>query len=275
LDNHRELYIKRPVFVADTKESELHIGSDYKCKSNKIILDTLIKIDSSSKKSEKSIRSLILGDCSKQLKVMNDIPSSEIEKIEESGSKNRKKLIRLCKLYQQNKDIDITSESTGKNAEIEREYKLAEKCLTKYSKNVLEGLEVRAQYKFGTRGSFASVIKPDMILIKDGKALVIDYKVYSEISQKQTYSWNDNRYQVNGYMDAVLGLDGVNHVEGVILHIVNEELWKQNEEYQNYDLSLSANTNKLSFHMIQDKGLEYIFNAYEALINNYFNQFKE
>jgi hypothetical protein len=134
LDNRRELYIKRPVFVADTKESELHIGSDYKCKSNKIILDTLIKIDSS-KKSEKSVRSLILGDCSKQLKVMNDIPSSEIEKIEESGSKNRKKLIRLCKLYQQNKDIAITSESTGKNAEIEREYKLAEKCLTNKIRN--------------------------------------------------------------------------------------------------------------------------------------------
>ena len=184
-----------------------------------------------------------------------------------------KKLIKSCILYYQHKEI--TEVSKGKSTEeydIIKESWLAEQCLGKYSINDLDyRLKVKSQPKYYGGGKYAQVLKPDIQLYDKDNLLIIDVKVYKNIhtySHGQIkYGSNANRFQVNSYMGKCSNKYHRDNVQGVILHIVNSDIMNKYGELQGADITIE-NDRPMKLWLIEDKGLDYIFNEYNRLIES-------
>ena len=119
-------------------------------------------------------------------------------------------------------------------------------------------------------------LKPDIIFIGKNKALVIDVKVYTNVETKhydtRSYISNNNRFQLNTYIGKVkkqLCEEGI-EVHGIILHIVNDDIWCKSNDMQCADLTMEDDR-PIKLFMIQDKGLPYILSEYDKIIKDYFN----
>lgn len=260
-----ELYIGKMQLELDANNKLLR-KKNYKCKSNKLIFDILHKIESCNTFETEEIR-----------KQLNNLDSVDYRDVTETGSKDRKRLIKLCKLYMQNKEIELrTKGETSEEYELAKESFLAETALGLYSENELNlGLETYVQKVFAARNKFAQQLKPDIILIGKDKVIVVDVKVYKDVEtehyDKRVYCSNNNRFQVNSYIGKVmkqLCTDKI-EVQGIILHIVNKEIWDRCSDMQEADLTIEEDR-PITLYMIQDKGLEYIFKEYQKLVERYF-----
>lgn len=267
----KKLYLKTELYIGKMQleldiDNKLIRKKNYKCKSNKLIFDILHQIE--------SCNTFVTEEIKKQISRLDSINYKEVI---ESGSKDRKRLIRLCKLYIQNKEIELKTKGKSiEEYELAKESFLAETSLGIYSKDELNlGLDAYVQKVFNTGKRFAQQIKPDIILIGKEKALVIDVKVYKDIEaehyDKRVYCSNSNRFQLNSYIGKVTKQLCKNKVtvQGIILHIVNKEIWDKCSDMQEADLTIEEDR-PITLYMIQDKGLEYILNEYQKLVERYF-----
>lgn len=239
---------------------------NYKCISNKFIYDILKEIGTVK---------FISEEISKELDFCEDI--DDFTNIAETGSKDRKKLIRLCKLYMDNKEIikDIQSDI---EYEIANEAWLAEKVLYKYSadKTGLAYIVDRKNNLMQRRLLHAYAMKADIVLKRDNIIIVVDVKVYQKIGKKDKehhlYSYNDNRFQLNSYMGKCIERYGEQSiVYGIILHIVNTEIFDAEAVLQNAELTVEGKRPIEMFMINADKGLEYIFSEYKHKIERIVN----
>lgn len=265
----RKLYLRTELYIGKMQirldsNGKLERIKNYKCNSNKLIFQTLHDI--------KNVSDFSTDDIKNQL---NSIEPIIPEETAENGSKDRIKLIKACKLYYESKEIEeVAKNKSEETIDLEREAWLAEKCLSKYTLDKKDtGMKARQQRKFESRGQYARVIKPDLILYNVSELIVIDIKVYSKILEwshgRHVYSSNTNRFQVNSYIGKCIE-DIHKHqpdkVQGVLLHIVNNDLMTKSSELQNTDLTIE-NDRPIKLFMIEDKGLEYIFSEYDKLLS--------
>lgn len=261
-----ELYIGKMQLELDNN-NKLKRKKNYKCNSNKLIFDTLHSIE--------NCNDFTTEDIKKQLSGLNSVNYTEVI---ENGSKDRRRLIKLCKLYLQNKEIKLKTENkSSEEYELEKECFLAETALCVYSVDELDlGLETYVQKTFSTGKKFAQQLKPDIIFIGKNKALVIDVKVYTNVEtqhyDKRVYISNNNRFQLNTYIGKVkkqLCREGI-EVHGIMLHIINEDIWDKSNDMQCTDLTMEDDR-PIKLFMIQDKGLAYILQEYHKIVKDFFN----
>lgn len=261
-----ELYIGKMQLELDNN-NKLRRKKNYKCNSNKLIFDILHQIENCNDFTTEDIKKQLIG-----------IDSVDYKDVIESGSKDRRRLVKLCKLYMQNKEIKLKTEAkSSEEYELEKECFLAETALGVYSLDKLDlGLETYIQKTFSTGKKFAQQLKPDIIFIGKNKALVIDVKVYTNVEIKhydtRSYISNNNRFQLNTYIGKVkkqLCEEGI-EVHGIILHIVNDDIWCKSNDMQCADLTMEDDR-PIKLFMIQDKGLPYILSEYDKIIKDYFN----
>lgn len=256
-----ELYIGKAQLQLD-ENNEIVRKKNYKCESNKLIYDTLHEIKNGTDFANKDIE-----------KQLQEIDIEDYEFIPESGTADRKKLIKSCILYYQHKEIiEVSKGKSTEEYDIVKESWLAEQCLGKYSIHEL-GLELKAksQPKYYGGGKYAQVLKPDIQLYDKDNLVVIDVKVYKNIhiySHGQLkYGSNTNRFQVNSYIGKCLDKYHRDNVQGIILHIVNSDIMNKYGELQGADITIE-NDRHMKLWLIEDKGLDYILNEYSRLIQS-------
>lgn len=261
-----ELYIGKMQLELD-ENNKLRRKKNYKCNSNKLIFDILHQLE--------NCNDFTTEDIKKQLSKLDSVDYRDVI---ESGSKDRKRLVKLCKLYLQNKEIKLKTEAkSSEEYELEKECFLAETALGMYSTDELDlNIETYVQKSFSSGKKFAQHIKPDIVFIGKDKALVIDIKVYTNVETKhydtRSYISNNNRFQLNTYIGKVkkqLCKEGT-EVYGIILHIINKDVWNRSNDMQGADLTIEDDR-PIRLFMIQDKGLPYILSEYDKIVKDYFN----
>ena len=263
-----ELYIGKIQISVDSDNRLVRI-KNYKCKSNILILNTLHSIKNNTDFTNEEIR-----------KQIGNESIDNYDEVIESGSKLRRKLIKLCKLYFEHKEIELRNKSKSmEEYELAKESFLAEASLGLFTQNeVVNVTKVYRQKQFRSEYKHAQVLKPDIIIIDNRLLIVIDTKVYKEIGIKNhgkfEYCSNANRFQINSYigkcLDKLMG-GNANKIIGIILHIVNEELMEKNHELQGTELTIEK-ARPIYLYMIQDKGLDYIFKCYNNILKEYLSK---
>lgn len=221
-------------------------------------------------------------DCN-DLEMFTGISENEIESIiedrehiEESGSADRKRLVRLCKYYLDKCDLTNARDANMslQEAELLRECWLAEKALSIYTKDKLKDTEykVEIQKSFKSKGEWGQNLKPDILISNKSKIFVIDVKVYKDLTVNfwgtEKYCSNENRFQVNSYMGRVLQENRSENTEcfGVLLHVINSELNDKHGQMQGADLTVE-NDREIRLWLLLDKGLDRIFEEYSEMLN--------
>ena len=124
-------------------------------------------------------------------KQLENIKYDDYMNIVETGSNDRKKLIRACKMYKQHKEIELHAKN-----KYETEYNmgeeswLAEQVLGKYSNEQLDPeLKARSQRAFNQRNNqkYEGQLRPDIIIWNKDNLIVIDVKVYKRIIEKNSH----------------------------------------------------------------------------------------
>lgn len=178
-----------------------------------------------------------------------------IDEVPESGSNKRKELIKYCKLYLENLDMD--SGNRGNDIELAKESFLFERAMAKYCKELFKGCGARVlvQKSFKNGSLVADNIKPDIIIIKDRTLIVIDCKVYDKILIKnkkgiEIYGYNSNRFQVNSYLGKCLQEYKVDNCIGILLHAAKD---CDEHKYQENDLTIEDDR-PIKLMVIKDAG---------------------
>lgn len=256
-----ELYIGKAQLQLD-ENNKIVRKKNYKCESNKLIYDTLHEIKNGTDFANRDIE-----------KQLQEVDIEDFEFIPESGTADRKKLVRSCILYYQHKEIiEVSRGKSTEEYDIVKESWLAEQCLGMYSIHELGiKLKAKSQPKYYGGGKYAQVLKPDIQLYDKDNLIVIDVKVYKNIhiySHGQLkYGSNANRFQVNSYIGKCLDKHHRDNVQGVILHIVNSDTMNKYGELQGADITIE-NGRHMKLWLIEDKGLDYILNEYSRLIQS-------
>ena len=269
---HRAELYKGKSIINVGENGEFNSSKNYKCWSNIVIYKTLHDIKNITKYDNNEIRSQ-LGNY-ERCELCN---ICNIDSIKETGSRDKKRLIRACKLYQQHIDIckNAKDKDNGKY-ELTRESFLAEESLARFSKDNFAN--VYSQHQYREKEKYAQTIIPDIIIKNPDKLIVIDCKVYKKIHTfshgQLKYISNGNRFQVNSYIGRCLQDDYDNKnipVQGIILHIVNKETMEKYKELNGTDLTIESDR-PMRLWLIEDKGgengLKYIFEEYKRLIEN-------
>lgn len=272
LSKSNNLFIKTAEIKSEG--NKVKINSKYNSKSNHIIYYALHNI----------------GGCNKLLEQVNkekhlaitfkNIPENYEDIIENSG-KLRNKLIHLCKIYLNSKEYEIASQINCTDKEfMAKESWLAEASLHKYTKEYSEeiGYDVIGNLLRG-RNKYTYALKSDIIIEDILKTIIIDVKVYSNIISKDgLYISNANRYQVNSYIGAYLDREAKkgkeieeNKVEGILLHIVDNAQYEKVKQMNGANLSVEDGR-KLTLYIIEDKGLNYIFDEYSKILDKHLNE---
>lgn len=266
-----ELYIGKSTLKRDNNY-RIKRAKNYRARSNKLIYDVLqdlnICYDYIDEKDEKIIEEQLS-------KITYD--KDNIDDIAETGSNDRKKLIRACKLFLQKKDFEFYAKDKYEEKYcIADDSWLCEQVLGKYSKKHYKSVMQSPFNPIKSIQPFASQLKPDIILWNTNSMFVLDVKVYSKILEKNQhgdlkYVGRDNRFQVNSYIGAVIvsgrKYSTKQYNQGIILHIVNKELYEESKEAHNTDLTIESNR-PMKLWLIEDKGLDYIFDEYNRLIES-------
>ena len=267
LSTRAELY-KRKSIINVGENGEFNSSKNYELWSNILIYKTLHDIKNITKYDNTEIRNqlCIFENCD----IRNLL---NIDSLKETGSSDKKRLIRACKLYQQHMDIckNAKDKDNGKY-ELVRESFLAEESLARFSKDTFAN--VYSQHQYREKEKYAQTIIPDIIIKNPDKLIVIDCKVYKKIHTfshgQLKYISNGNRFQVNSYIGRCLQDDYDNKnipVQGIILHIVNSGIMNRYGELHGVDITIE-NDRPMKLWLIEDKGLDYIFNEYDRLIES-------
>ena len=262
-----ELYIGQAKIFVD-ENNKITRSKNFTCISNILIFQVLHDIKNCNDFANEEIRNSL-----------KDKSVDNLDDIVESGSSLRMKLIRLCKLYLQHKDIELISKTKSTdNYELAKESFLAEEALGIYTKEIYDSIaKVYKQKVFKANNPGVQVIRPDIILINNNVLLVIDIKVYNTIGIKNhnkfEYSSNANRFQVNSYIgkcldELVSDKNKIIRVIGLLVHIVDNELYDKNKDLQGNDITVEKER-PMYLYMIQDNGLDAIFEDYRCIIDNY------
>ena len=270
-----ELYLRKSIILRDNNYRIIR-NTTYKFKSNKLIYDVLkeLHIDYDYIDSEDDTRSKRIIE-----EQLSDVTYDECDEILESGSKDRIKLIRACKLYLNGKEIELVSNTKSDDKyNMAEESWLAETVLGKYSKEL--GIGAKSQSPFNARNNqpYAGQLKPDIIVYDKNNIIVIDCKVYKRIIEKNSkgtekYISNNNRYQVNSYIGRCLDSDKYSskkYKNGIILHIADKELYERCQSADGTDLTIEYDR-PIKLYIIEDKGLNYILSRYKEIIDNTMN----
>lgn len=267
LNGRAELFIRKANLRMDG--DTLKMGSNYICSSNHLIYYVLNNIGGCSSLLKQ------LGETEQINKLLHSVFTKipvEFEAVPESSSTSRGKMIRLCKLYMSEKEMEITSKKKSEDKDfIAKESALAEKSLRKYSSELENGIAVQSN-NIKSRLENALALKSDIILNYGDGAVIIDIKVYSSISTRDDgilfYKYNTNRYQVNSYIGAYLNKNStISKTSGLIIHIVNHELYEKNKELQGADLTIETDR-PIRLFLIEDKGLDSIFADYRKIVES-------
>lgn len=255
-----ELYIGK-IRISKDKKHKLKKDKNYKCKSNQLIYYVLDQFPESATFATDKVRKQLMLEC-----------PEDFWGVSECGTKGRKKLLKLCKLYLDNRDIKFSAKhKSTEEYDLAKESFLAEAALGKYSEEVFgEKAKVFIQKVLKKSTPATHGLRSDIIMQFKNMTILIDVKVYSKVGekyyQKYVYSSNANRYQVNSYIGAFVEKHIIKRrVVGVVLHIVDADLWEKNQELQGADLTIEPDR-PIYLYMIQDKGMDYIFNEYSKLI---------
>lgn len=268
LNGRAELFIRKANLRMD--EDTLKMGSNYICSSNHLIYYVLNNIGGCSSLLKQ------LGETEQINKLLHSVFIKipvEFEAVPESNSSTgRGKMIKLCKLYMSEKEMEITSKKKSEDKDfIAKESALAEKSLRKYSSELKNEIVVQPN-NIKSRLDNALALKSDIILNYGDRAVIIDIKVYSSISTRDDgilfYKYNTNRYQVNSYIGAYLNKNStISKTSGLIIHIVNHELYEKNKELQGADLTIETDR-PIRLFLIEDKGLDSIFVDYSKIVES-------
>lgn len=255
-----ELYIGKIIIHKDSAY-KLSKEKNYKCISNQLIYYVLTNIPKSVTYATDRIK--------KQLELKY---SEDFMKVKENGTKERKKLLNLCKLYLANRDIEFVYKSKDKKEySMAKEYFLAEATLGKYSKEIFDGIAKVYTQKTLKNGTATTLgLRSDIIIQFEDIVIIIDVKVYNKIGvtyyNNYVYGSNENRFQLNSYLGAYKDKYGnKDKVVGIVLHIVNQSLWDQNKQMQGSKLTIEDDR-LIYLWMIQDNGLNYILEQYKEII---------
>ena len=266
LNSRTELFVKKA--IVELNSENLSVRENCWCSSNHLIYYVLNDI----KGCKGLLKPITENNSNKDsLHIYEEFPDGYMGLPENSGSVGRGKLIKLCKMYLSEKEIEITSKKKGVDQTfLAKESELAEKALHKYSQQLGNHIKVQGNNLL-PRLNNAYALKSDIILKCGDKAIVVDIKVYSSISEKEKekllYKYNSNRYQVNSYIGAYKNKDKtVNEVSGLIVHIVNHELYEKNKEINGAELTIEPDR-PMKLLLIEDRGLEQIFADYTEIIN--------
>ena len=272
LDKQNKLFIKKAEVYRELTEDKLtgakkqvlKIHKNYRYKSNYLIFDTL--------ESTGICNSLVVKHKSKIQKHSKII---DIDDIKESGSDLRKKLISLCKQYNKGIDLIVNSKTKTKEYyELKKEYTLAEEAIGKFIKEEYfkDSVNIVVEYQGKFKGKYEhdGKIKPDIFIIDhtNNKIIVIDVKVYATVgyksNKKRIYKENSNRFQINSYMGKIkqeinnaTGYD----IKGILLHIVNDELWEENKSMQGTQLTIEEDR-PIILYMVRDTGIDGLSNIF-------------
>lgn len=268
LNGRAELFIRKANLRMDG--DTLKMGSNYICSSNHLIYYVLNNIGGCSSLLKQ------LGETEQINKLLHSVfirIPVEFEAVPESNSSTgRGKMIKLCKLYMSEKEMEITSKKKSEDKDfIAKESALAEKSLRKYSSELKNEIVVQPN-NIKSRLDNALALKSDIILNYGDRAVIIDIKVYSSISTRDDgilfYKYNTNRYQVNSYIGAYLNKNStISKTSGLIIHIVNHELYEKNKELQGADLTIETDR-PIRLFLIEDKGLDSIFVDYSKIVES-------
>lgn len=255
-----ELYIGKIIIHKDSAY-KLSKEKNYKCISNQLIYYVLTNIPKSVTYATDRIK--------KQLELKY---SEDFMKVKENGTKERKKLLNLCKLYLANRDIEFVYKSKDKKEySMAKEYFLAEATLGKYSKEIFDGIAKVYTQKTLKNGTATTLgLRSDIIIQFEDIVIIIDVKVYNKIGvtyyNNYVYGSNENRFQLNSYLGAYKDKYGnKDKVVGIVLHIVNQSLWDQNKQMQGSKLTIEDDR-LIYLWMIQDNGLNYVLEQYKEII---------
>lgn len=255
-----ELYIGKIIIHKDSAY-KLSKEKNYKCISNQLIYYVLTNIPKSITYATDRIK--------KQLELKY---SEDFMKVKENGTKERKKLLNLCKLYLANRDIEFVYKSKDKKEySMAKEYFLAEATLGKYSKEIFDGIAKVYTQKTLKNGTATTLgLRSDIIIQFEDIVIIIDVKVYNKIGvtyyNNYVYGSNENRFQLNSYLGAYKDKYGnKDKVVGIVLHIVNQSLWDQNKQMQGSKLTIEDDR-LIYLWMIQDNGLNYVLEQYKEII---------
>ena len=272
LSGRAELFLRKPIMQMDNEI--LKMRSNYMCSSNHLIYYVLNEIDGC----KRFLNQLgEVGDdkeselLNKKLATVFSQKPEDYEKIsEDGGTVGRRKLIKLCKLYLAEKEFIIASKKKSDDKDfLARESTLAEKSLRKYSYELKNNIKVQGN-KVLERLEHAMAMYTDIILCKEDRALIIDIKVYASFSEnshgKLMYNKGNNRYQVNSYIGAYLSKNkNISKISGLLIHIVNHDLYEKNKELQGADLTTEPDR-PIRLYLIEDKGIDNIFADYRKII---------
>ncbi len=268
LNSRAELFIRKANLRMDG--DTLKMGSNYICSSNHLIYYVLNDIGGCSSLLKQ------LGETEQINKLLHNMFTkmpNDFESVPESSSSaGRSKMIKLCKLYLSEKEMEITAKRKCEDRDfLAKESTLAEKTLRKYSYELGNGIQVQPNNVKGRLVS-ALALRTDIILKCENRVLLIDIKVYSSISTKEDgtifYKYNTNRYQVNSYIGAYLNKNSnISEISGLIIHIVNHELFEKNKELQGADMTIELDR-PMKLFLIEDNGLDSIFADYRKIIEN-------
>ena len=261
LYSRSDLYIGK-IRISKDKKHKLKKDKNYKCKSNQLIYYVLDQFPESASYATDKMKTQLTLEC-----------PEDFWDVSECGTKGRKKLLKLCKLYLDNRDIRFSAKhKTTEEYDLAKESFLAEAAFGKYSEEVFgEKAKVFIQKVLKKSTPTTHGLRSDIIMQFKNMTILIDVKVYSKVGekyyQKYVYSSNANRYQVNSYIGAFVEEHILRRrVVGVVLHIVDADLWEKNQELQGTDLTIEPDR-PIHLYMIQDNGLNYIFSEYNKLIN--------
>lgn len=268
-----ELYIRKSVIRRDENNGyRVKITSKFKFKSNRLIYDVLKQIGE-----EQNINT----EYSKQISQMCEL--TDIDETAELGATLRKKLVKLCKIYLSLHELENMSSEHEDTYLMYKESWLCEQAISKfvqerYPKHSASQVQFRADK---IKQPYVSVLKPDLVVWGDNKAVLIDIKVYSKIftrnpynKKREQYISNTNRYQVNSYIGKVLE----SHREysdrpiiGVLMHITNDETYNTYSHANGTDLSVE-NERQMRLSLIHDNGMEGIFQQVQEEIQKFLSE---
>lgn len=218
------------------KRRKLKKEKNYKCKSNQLIYYVLSDFPECEAYITDEIQNQLVLKC-----------PEDFENVRETGTKARRKLIKLCKQYLMDKDMELVAKTKStERYNLAKEDKLAEAAIGKYYEELLgHEYNVKTQMELKKASGFLQGLHSDVVIRSArGKSIIIDVKVYNVVGQKSkhgkfVYSSNANRYQVNSYIGAFKNKFGIfKDVTGVLLHVVDDELWNENKELQGIDVSI-------------------------------------
>lgn len=270
LSSRAELFLRKPIMRMDG--DILKMRSNYMCASNHLIFYVLNDMGGC-----KHLLSQLdyeeEGKESRRLEEEFRKEPVDYDKIPENGgSAGRCKLVKLCKLYTSEKEFIIASKKKSDDRDfLAKESTLAEKSLRKNSFELGQNIKVQPNKVLG-RLDHAMALNTDIILCKEDRAVIIDIKVYSSFSENShgelIYNKNNNRYQVNSYIGAYVSKNrNITKISGLLIHIVNHELYEKNKELQGADLTTEPDR-PIHLYLIEDRGLDNIFADYRKIVED-------